>query len=37
MIEVAVLGTAAPVLLRDALHGPQASSSRRVGLMARKQ
>ena len=37
MIEVAVPGTAAPVLLRNALHWPQASSGRRVGLMTRKQ
>ena len=37
MIEVAVTGTAAPVLLRNALHCPQASSGQRVGLMTRKQ
>ena len=37
MIEVAFPGTAAPVLLRNALHWPQASSGRRVGLMTRKQ
>ena len=35
MIEVAVPGTAAPVLLRNAVHWPQASSGRRVGLMTR--
>ena len=37
MIEVAVPGTAPPVLLRNALLWPQASSGRRVGLMTRKQ
>ena len=37
MIEVAVPDTAARVLLHNALHWPQASSGRRVGLMTRKQ
>ena len=37
MIEVAVPGTAAPVLLHDALHWSQASSGQRVELMTRKQ
>ena len=32
MIEVAVRGTAAPVLLCNALHWPQTSSGQRVGL-----
>ena len=37
MIEVAVPGTAAPVLLRNALHWSQASSGQREGLMTWKQ
>ena len=37
MIEMAVPGTAAPVLLRNALHWPQARNGRRVGLMTGKQ
>ena len=37
MIEVAVPGTAAPVLLHNALHWAQASSGQREGLMTRRQ
>ena len=37
MIKLAVPDTAAPVLLRNALHWPQGNSGHRVGLMTRKQ
>ena len=37
MIEEAVTGTAAPVLLCNDLQYPQASSDQRAGLMTRKQ
>ena len=36
MIDVAVPGTAAPVILRVAVHWTQTSSGRRVGPMTRK-
>ena len=36
MTQVAVTGTAVPVLLRNALHWSQAISSPRVGLMTRR-